>query len=233
MKDENYADLYLLLGGFFVLVIFTHIFIKSWVVDFFFVFAFSIIPIIDSIVTCIKSKKRKREKGIGEGDLFDVVNNTNIESIGTDYVREKERLAYIKKIKIEKEVKIERKVEQENIDNMDGVVFERYAGKLLKHKGYSVRFTPVTNDKGVDIVATRDHIRYAIQVKRYSSAVSRRAVSDAVAGKSYYHCSIPMVITNNYFTKGAKELAKATKCKLIDRNDLTNWITDFQSSKKT
>lgn len=121
----------------------------------------------------------------------------------------------------------------DNIDNMDGIVFERYIGKLLKHKGYSVEYTPVTDDKGVDIIATRDNIRCAIQIKRYSSTVSRTAVSDAVGGKYYYHCDIPMVITNNYFTKAAKEFAKATRCKLIDRDELTNWITDFQNSKKT
>ena len=37
-----------------------------------------------------------------------------------------------------------------------------------------------------------------------------------------------MVVTNNYFTKGAKELAQSTACKLIDRDSLAQWILDYR-----
>jgi len=158
------------------------------------------------------------------------IDDADYEKVMTDY----ERMTYYNKDKgeVRKENTDIREKELSDIDNMDGVAFERYIGNLLEHKGFSVEYTPVTDDKGVDIIATRDGIRYAIQIKRYSSAISRRAVSDAVAGKSYCDCDIPMVITNNYFTKGAEELAKATRCKLIDRYKLTNWITDFDTASK-
>jgi HJR/Mrr/RecB family endonuclease len=120
-----------------------------------------------------------------------------------------------------------------DVDNMGGVAFEKYVRKLLEHQGFSARVTPSTNDKGVDIVATKGDLKYAIQVKRYRSAISRRAVSDAVAGKNYYNCNASMVITNNYFTKGAIELSEAAECRLVDRDELTKWIIDFQSSEKT
>ena len=120
-----------------------------------------------------------------------------------------------------------------DVDNMDGAAFEKYIGKLLGHQGFSIGFTPSTDDKGVDIVATKGDLKYAIQVKRSRSAISRRAVSDAVAGKYYYDCNASMVITNNYFTKGAIELSEAAECRLVDRDELTEWIIDFQSSKET
>ena len=61
-----------------------------------------------------------------------------------------------------------------DVDNMNGVAFEEYVGKLLEYQGFSARVTPSTNDKGVDIIATKGDLKYAIQVKRYRSAISRR-----------------------------------------------------------
>jgi len=59
--------------------------------------------------------------------------------------------------------------------------------------------------------------------------VSRRAVSDAVAGQHYYNCDLAMVITNNYFQEGAIQLAKSTNCTLVDRDTLSEWIQQAQT----
>jgi hypothetical protein len=37
-----------------------------------------------------------------------------------------------------------------------------------------------------------------------------------------------MVVTNSYFTRGAKQLAHSTGCELIDRDILAEWILDYQ-----
>lgn len=115
-----------------------------------------------------------------------------------------------------------------NVDNMDGVEFENYVKALLIHKGLTVETTKATGDLGVDLVAKGPGGLVAIQVKRQTSKVSRRAVSDAVAGKAHYRCTLTMVVTNNYFTPGAKELAKSNRCELVDGDILTQWIMDFQ-----
>ena len=62
-----------------------------------------------------------------------------------------------------------------------------------------------------------------------NNKVSRRAVSDAVAGMYHYGCNKAMVITNNYFSPGAITLARSTGCILIDRNILANWVTKYQN----
>ncbi|MCZ7583666.1 MAG: restriction endonuclease [Deltaproteobacteria bacterium] len=68
-------------------------------------------------------------------------------------------------------------------------------------------------------------MKYAVQVKRYTGQkVSRRAVSDAVAGKAHYGCTHAMVVTNSTFTPGARLLAGSTGCELIDRYDLLQWM---------
>jgi restriction system protein len=72
-----------------------------------------------------------------------------------------------------------------NIDMMSGVEFERYFKKLLNFQGYSVRIIGGGGDLGVHLIATRGAERIAIQVKRYNSRISRRAISDAVAGMQH------------------------------------------------
>ncbi len=111
---------------------------------------------------------------------------------------------------------------------MVGVEFEKYLKKLLTYRGYSVMRTPGSGDFGVDLVASRSSDKIAIQVKRSESQISRRAISDAVAGMPHYSCNKAMVITNNHFTRGAVTLARSTSCILIDRIALARWIIEFK-----
>lgn len=113
------------------------------------------------------------------------------------------------------------------IDNMKGADFEKYVAELLSKRGYITEVTKASGDQGVDVIASFGAQRYAIQVKRQKNNVSRRAVSDAVAGAIHYGCTASMVVTNAFFTNGAKELAGTTGCILVDRTDLSNWISDL------
>ena len=115
------------------------------------------------------------------------------------------------------------------IDSMDGLSFEHYVAELLRHEGYAeVAVSRASGDFGVDIVASRDGKKYAIQVKRYTGTVSRRAISDAVAGMSHYGCNAAMVITNSYLSKPAMEFATSVGCTLVNRDQLGEWIMRYQ-----
>ncbi len=111
-----------------------------------------------------------------------------------------------------------------DVDNMSPYEFEKFVGELMKRRGYTTAVVGQAGDMGVDVVAQKGDKKYAVQVKRHSSRVSRRAVSDAVAGKEHYGCNAAMVVTNNHFTKGAEELARSTKCELVGRDTLADWI---------
>lgn len=118
-----------------------------------------------------------------------------------------------------------------DVDNMDGLAFEHYVANLLRSEGYSkVEVSKASGDFGVDITAFKSSLRYAIQVKRYTGTVSRRAVSDAVAGKGHYSCDLAMVITNSYLSKQSKEFARSVRCEIVDRDILGEWILRFQAS---
>lgn len=106
-----------------------------------------------------------------------------------------------------------------------GNYFERVACMLLEANGYSnVRNTRTSNDYGIDILAEKDGISYAIQCKCYSSSVGNKAVQEAYSGKGFYNCMVAVVLTNSKFTKRAIETAKATQVLLWDRSKLTEMI---------
>jgi restriction system protein len=111
------------------------------------------------------------------------------------------------------------------LGTMDGQEFEAFVGQLLAARGFTVEPTGGAGDLGVDLVARSRDVCYAVQVKRYATPVSRRAVSDAVAGADHYDCDAAMVVTNSQFTRGALLLAESTGCELVDGELLMEWVS--------
>ena len=114
-------------------------------------------------------------------------------------------------------------------DGMDGHEFEYFCAEILKENGFSnVRVTPGSGDQGVDILATKDGIKYAIQCKNYASSLGNTPIQEVHAGKAFYNCHVGVVMTNSIFTTGAKELAKATGVLLWDRTTLQKMIEEAE-----
>ena len=113
----------------------------------------------------------------------------------------------------------------ENIDSLKGKDFEKFCVKLLEIDGYTeVKNTPISGDYGIDIIAEKDGIKYAIQCKRYEGKVGNDAIQEAIAGKEFYNCNIGIVLTNSDFTKNAKVLAKSVGIVLWNRDTLIDII---------
>ena len=113
------------------------------------------------------------------------------------------------------------------VDKMDGREFEFFCADLLRKSGFiNVEVTRSSGDQGVDIVAVKDSIRYAIQCKCYSKDLGNTPIQEVNAGKVYYKCHVGVVLTNRYFTAGAHELAEATGVLLWDRDDLIQMINN-------
>lgn len=108
-----------------------------------------------------------------------------------------------------------------DIDLMTGLEFEQFVAKLFEKKGYTVEVTKASGDQGIDVIAEKGGTKIGIQAKCYSSTVGNSAVQEAVAGKQFYRCDKAMVITNNYFTPSAEELATANDVILWNRDTLS------------
>ena len=112
-----------------------------------------------------------------------------------------------------------------NFDDMDGHQFERFCADILRKNGFKdVEVTQGSGDHGIDILAEKDGITYAVQCKCYSSDIGNSAVQQAHTGKSLYHKDIAVVMTNRHFTPQALEEAKALGVKLWDRDKLNEMI---------
>lgn len=114
-----------------------------------------------------------------------------------------------------------------NFDLMDGHDFEYYCADLLRKRGFQeVEVTRGSGDYGIDILAERDGVTYAIQCKCYGDSVGVKAVQEAYAGRDYYDCMVGAVLTNQYFTQPAVEAAKKLKILLWDRGYLESMIEE-------
>lgn len=114
-----------------------------------------------------------------------------------------------------------------SIDEMEGHDFEYFCAELLKKRGFKeVEVTKGSGDYGVDILAEKEGITYAIQCKCYSEPVGVKAVQEAYAGRDYYDCMVGAVLTNQYFTTPAVEAAKKLKILLWDRGYLDSMLEE-------
>lgn len=112
-------------------------------------------------------------------------------------------------------------------DTMEGHDFEYYCADLLKNNGfYNVSVTQGSGDQGIDVLAEKGGIKYGIQCKCYSKDIGNKAVQEAFAGKTFYHCHVAAVLTNRYFTRSAKELANINQVLLWDRDQLEKFISN-------
>ena len=103
-------------------------------------------------------------------------------------------------------------------DGMDGHDFEYFCADLLERSGFTkVAVTPGSGDQGVDVLASKDGIKYAIQCKCYYTPLGNKPIQEVNAGKIFYNCHVGVVMTNSTFTPKAQELANATNTLLWDR----------------
>lgn len=108
----------------------------------------------------------------------------------------------------------------EDIDLMSGIEFENFIGGLFFSYGYKYSVTKASGDQGIDVILEKDGQKIGVQCKRYNNKISNSAIQEVVAGISYYHLDKAIVVTNNYFTKSAEELARANNVELWDRDVL-------------
>ena len=118
-------------------------------------------------------------------------------------------------------------------DDMEGQDFEEYCVELLEAGGFeNVEMTPASHDYGIDIIADKDGISYAVQCKCYSDPVGIKAIQEAFAGKAYYNAMVGAVMTNQYFTKPAKEFAEKLNIVMWDGDYVLGLIHEVALPEK-
>ena len=107
------------------------------------------------------------------------------------------------------------------MDEMEGHDFEYYCADRLKASGFlDVEVTKGSGDFGADILAEKEGVTYAFQCKCYDKPIGVKAVQEIYAGRDYYGRMVGVVMTNQYFTQPAVELAGKLNIMLWDRGYL-------------
>nr|QJS06540.1 restriction endonuclease [Sporosarcina sp.] len=119
------------------------------------------------------------------------------------------------------------KMDFNDVDLFTGYEFEAFVEKLFTKMGYLSERTKGSGDQGIDVLAEKDGRKFGIQTKCYGSKVNNSAVQETVAGIAYYNCDRGIVITNNYFTKSAVDLAAKNDIILWDRNMLREKFNEY------
>lgn len=115
----------------------------------------------------------------------------------------------------------------DELDEMEGLDFEYYCAELLRNRGFiEVEVTKSSGDYGIDILAEKEGVTYAIQCKRYNGPVGVKAVQEAYAGRDFYDRMVGCVLTNQYFTQPAVDAAQKLKIVLWDRDYLEEMIEE-------
>lgn len=115
-------------------------------------------------------------------------------------------------------------------EDMEGHDFEYFCADLLRQKGFlDVEVTKGSGDYGVDILAEKDGVTYAIQCKCYTAPVGVKAIQEAYAGRDYYDRMVGAVMTNQYFTSPAVEAAAKLKILLWDGGYLESMMEENDS----
>ena len=126
-----------------------------------------------------------------------------------------------------------RRFRKADFDRMDGGEFVEYVAELLARNGFvHVEVTQGSGDQGVDILAQRDGVSYAVQCKHYTSKISNKAVQEAYAGAEFYGCEVPVVLTNSYFFPSALELGDEIGVELWDRDELKRLVRAAGKKKR-
>jgi SNF2 family DNA or RNA helicase len=113
-----------------------------------------------------------------------------------------------------------------NYADMSGVEFEVYVQRLLERKGWHVETTPLTRDRGIDLIARRDdevgvEMTLYVQCKNHSSPVSVEVVRE-LNGALPKHSSGArgVLVCPSGFTAAALAFAKERGLALWDRHHL-------------
>ncbi len=141
---------------------------------------------------------------------------------------------WIEQILIAEEGKYKSIVENENCRTRPSnpYEYEHYCAQLLRANDWDVGVTKATGDQGADIRAVKNGVTIVVQCKLFSSPVGNKAVQEVYASQKFYAATYGVVITNNGFTKSARQLAAASNVFLLHDTEIEK-LDDLLRVKQT
>lgn len=119
-------------------------------------------------------------------------------------------------------IEVDMDVDQPYFDeNMSPYEFESFCGHLLEDTGWNVKSVGRSGDQGVDLIAETYGRKVVLQCKLYSKPVGNKAVQEALAGMKWEDADFAAVVSNNTYTKSARQLAAKNNIFLLHYDELS------------
>lgn len=107
-----------------------------------------------------------------------------------------------------------------DINGLTPAEFEQFCCDEFIKNGWIARVNGKTGDQGVDVIAEKNHKIVAAQCKLYSLPIGNSAVQEVFSGKRHHEANIAVVISNQPFTRSAKQLAATTGVILLHYSEI-------------
>ena len=98
--------------------------------------------------------------------------------------------------------------------------YEIFCARQLILSGWDARTTVATGDQGADVIATRDGKKLVVQCKLYASSIGNDAVQQVYSAKKYQEADFAAVVSNQPYTRSARQLADSNGVKLLHHDQL-------------
>ena len=88
--------------------------------------------------------------------------------------------------------------------------YEHFIGEKFKENGYEVVVSPLSNDWGLDVIATKGQEKLGIQAKMYGDSnrkVNRSAIMELASAARYQECTKAILATNGKLMPDALKVA--------------------------
>lgn len=177
----------------------------------------------------IKKVKNKNVISIPLSELcsYKKINKTGDLTVPTEIVNL--RIDYVRLMDILFDFFVENNfIKISSLNCLDGtkkpIEYESIIATNLSNLGFVTHTTSISGDFGVDVLAEKGGVSFAIQCKMYSSPVGISAVQEISSGRIHYKQDFGVVVSNASFTKAARELAKTNNIILLKDNELNKLL---------
>lgn len=117
-------------------------------------------------------------------------------------------------------------ISNNNLDNEKMITpydYEEIITNIFSNLGWDTFTTSKSGDQGADIIMQKYGLKYVVQCKLYNQPVGNKAVQEVTSAQAYYNAIGSIVVTNNDYTKSARQLAESQNVWLLHDSQLEEW----------
>lgn len=103
-----------------------------------------------------------------------------------------------------------------------GVQYEQECIELFSENGWIALDTPVSGDKGADIIASKRGIRIVVQCKKWAQKAGTSAVQEIASAKIFYEADFAVLLNENGITSQAEDIANKLGIITASKEDISD-----------